>query len=149
MKYKHLIVEVIAALLIFLFVYTGTSKLYERNIFALQLESFPYIHGLGFVISWLLPFAELFTAALMVIPRSRLAGLYLSSLLLCLFTLYLVTMQLTEKNLPCSCGGVISTLSWKQHIMLNLFFITLSVVGMWQQKKVNNKQLTPLNSLLQ
>jgi hypothetical protein len=42
-----------------------------------------------------------------------------------------------DKNLPCSCGGIISKLSWKQHIIFNLFFIVLSVIGIRFQKRMN------------
>jgi hypothetical protein len=54
-----------------------------------------------------------------------------------------------DKNLPCSCGGIISKLSWKQHILFNLFFIMLSITGIKVQRKMNQQQIMDLNSLLQ
>lgn len=129
MKYKHHIAGAAVALLMFLFVYTGTSKLYSRSVFELQLKSFPYINGIAVAISWWLPFIELFTAVLLFVPKLRIAGLYASVVLLALFTGYLSLMRLSQSHLPCTCGGVLTKMSWGQHIFFNLFFIILSIAG--------------------
>jgi putative oxidoreductase len=31
--------------------------------------------------------------------------------------------------LPCSCGGVISSMSWKQHLVFNVHCIAINIVA--------------------
>jgi phage shock protein PspC (stress-responsive transcriptional regulator) len=42
---------------------------------------------------------------------------------------YILLMLISDERLPCSCGGVLQQLSWKQHLIFNLFFLLLAVVG--------------------
>ncbi|MGN6801262.1 MAG: MauE/DoxX family redox-associated membrane protein [Ginsengibacter sp.] len=48
-----------------------------------------------------------------------------------MFTTYLLYMILTKSTLPCSCGGAIQKLSWRQHIFFNTFFILISIVAIY------------------
>lgn len=45
-------------------------------------------------------------------------------------------MMSFSKRLPCSCGGVIALLSWKQHIAFNLFFLSLAVIGIYLEQQI-------------
>ena len=81
------------------------------------------------VLSWVLPVFELITSLLLFIPASRLVGLLLSFVLMILFTGYVAYNLLYVSNLPCSCGGVVSSLSWNQHLVMNIFLTVLSIVG--------------------
>jgi hypothetical protein len=54
-----------------------------------------------------------------------------------------------DTSLPCSCGGIIAKLSWKEHVVFNLFFIANSVAGIKLQRKINRLQKMHLKSLLQ
>jgi hypothetical protein len=49
-------------------------------------------------------------------------------------------MVLTSANLPCSCGGVIQQLSWKQHIVFNISFIVLGIAGIYFQLRISNEK---------
>jgi len=127
---RKLIVDVCVYSLVFLFVYTATSKLSRVYIFQVQLERFPWIKHMATVLMWAVPVAELAAAGLLLIRRTRRIGLYLSLALMVIFTLYLALMLGTEKHLPCSCGGVISSMSWGQHLVFNLFFTGVAVLGL-------------------
>lgn len=116
-------------LLIILFCYTGISKLTDDDGFRKVLYESPLIHKGADTIAWLLPAAELIVVLLLFFERTRRAGLYASLLLLVLFTLYLLYMVLFVAQLPCSCGGVLSKMSWTQHVFFNLFFIVLNLIG--------------------
>lgn len=131
---RKLIIEIITALLIVLFVYAGLSKLLDHHTFSLQLARSPLLGSWAFVIAWVLPIGELLLAAALVIPATRLLGLYASSILLIVFTLYLVYMLSFSTHLPCTCGGIISTLSWKQHVGFNTVFILLAAGGIWLER---------------
>lgn len=123
------LIEIIAALLVFLFIYTGISKLIDYTTFRQQLGQSPFITFYAPVIAWALPVGELVIAVLLLMPRWRLQGLYLSFFLLCLFTFYLGAMLRLSYYIPCSCGGVLQALSWPAHIVFNVVFILLSAGG--------------------
>ena len=131
---KKAIPPIACFLLISLFAYTGLSKLSDHTVFHSQLNGLPFIQYAAPVLWWLLPVLELGIAIILVVPKLRLTGYYMSAILLFLFTVYLGGMILSGMELPCSCGGVIQYLSWKQHIILNIFFIILSVMGIYFQK---------------
>jgi hypothetical protein len=46
-----------------------------------------------------------------------------------LFTGYIFIMLKYSSYLPCSCGGVLSNMSWKQHFVFNLAFSALALAG--------------------
>jgi len=48
---------------------------------------------------------------------------------MCGFTLYIISALIWEKKLPCHCGGAIEKLSWSQHIWFNLAFIIIAVMA--------------------
>ncbi|HEX5149983.1 MAG TPA: MauE/DoxX family redox-associated membrane protein [Parafilimonas sp.] len=128
-------VTIIACVLIFLFAYTAFSKLNEHELFYSQLRKMPWISGWAVFISWFVPFLELVTVFLLLFTWSKPYGLYSAVILLSVFTFFIIAMVLFNKNLPCSCGGVMAELSWKQHIFLNLFFLLLSLTGIINLKQ--------------
>ena len=143
-KLKFLLNEIISALLILLFVYTALSKFYERSFFEAQLHFYPYINKASVLLSWLLPSVELLCALLLIAPFSRLAGLYIALTLLIIFTTYLAVMSIVKNNLPCSCGGVVQQMTWQQHILFNVVFIILSIIGIIALRK-NTHQKFEIN----
>ena len=127
---KKVTIELIVFLLILLFVYAATSKLWEYNNFKIQLGNSPYLKSVAGIIVWLVPAMELVTALMLTLKRTRFYGLLTSLFLLIVFTGYIAGMLLSGSPLPCSCGGVISELSWKEHLVFNLFFVTISIAGL-------------------
>ena len=129
------LIEIICALLIFLFIYTGVSKLLDYQTFRRQLGQSPFITSYASLLAWALPLGEIFIAGMLLFNRSRLPGLYLSFFMLCLFTFYLTAMLQLSYYIPCSCGGVLQSLSWQAHIILNIGFILLTTAGTLLQPK--------------
>ncbi len=140
MKWKQNLPEVSSAVVLFLFVYTAISKLAEHERFRDALQSSALLRSYAGVLVWAIPISELIAALLLMIPSTCLKGLYVSLGLLILFTLYILWMILFADHLPCNCGGVISKMSWKQHVFFNLFFIGMSIIGIISSKR--NKVLT-------
>jgi hypothetical protein len=128
-------IDIICALLIFLFIYTGISKLLDYHTFRRQLGQSPFITFYAPLLAWALPLGEIIIAGMLSFNRSRLMGLYLSFFLLCLFTFYLAAMLQLSYYIPCSCGGVLQALSWQAHIILNIVFILLAAAGTLLQPK--------------
>jgi putative oxidoreductase len=121
--------ELISSLLIFLFGYTAISKLLSIDRFEAVLEQSPLISSGAALLSWQIPLAELGIVLLLIFSSTRKWGLWASLVMFSLFTVYLGYMVLFTPQLPCSCGGVISIMSWKSHVLFNLCFIGLTVVG--------------------
>ncbi len=139
-KKKSSIVEVCVFLLILLWVYAASSKLFRWHLFRFQLEGYPWIRHFAGWIVWIVPVLELGIAAALLIPgRIRRIGFYVSFCLLVIFTVYLLLMLGLKYHLPCSCGGVIQELTWGQHVVFNLFFIVLSLMGgLFEKRSLNN-----------
>lgn len=128
---KTLLTDTICYLFIFLFAYTACSKAMDYASFARALARYPMIESYAETVAWLVPASEAFVSLLLVFPRTRKIGLYASLALMLVFTAYLLHMVLTMDALPCSCGGVISSMSFDQHIVFNAGFIALALTGLW------------------
>ncbi len=124
------ITQLIVSFLIFLFLYTGVSKLIDRQTFRMALDRQPFPKSMSDLLVWLLPLGELFVVILLLFEITRKVGLWLSAALLLSFTLYtIIVLSGYYPTTPCPCGGLISGLSWKAHLMLNLACLLLNVAG--------------------
>lgn len=137
---------VFAAALIFLWVYTGVSKLGDLPLFIRTLNKVPVIAPFGRALAYLLPAVELAVAALLLTTRYRSIGFAFSFLLLLVFSLYITGLLLFAHELPCSCGGVLQQIGWGEHLVLNALFMTLAAGGWYLEKR---GQQTDTNALLQ
>lgn len=129
------LIEIISALLILLFVYTGISKLHEQDTFRIVLSKSPLIESHAHIFAWLLPLTELSTGLLLLFPFTRKLGIVIALILMCLFTGYIAYMILFTSKLPCSCGGVLQQMTWKQHLLFNICFTVLAAAGLRLYKK--------------
>lgn len=121
---RTLILDIISTLLVILFIYTAVSKLIGLPEFREQMHNQEIPKWLAGVLVIALPPVEVLTALLLVLPRTRLAGLWASAGLLFLFTGYisLVVLGFYDRT-PCSCGGVLRSMGWNTHLAFNLFFL--------------------------
>lgn len=136
---KRHIVHIVSAVFIFLFVYTAVNKLIELGAFKTVLAKSPLFSNYAAIIAWVIPFAELAIAGLLLFPRTLLVGLYAFSGLMSLFSLYIGYMIFFTPHLPCSCGGVLKQLSWREHLAFNICFVVVSVVLVYLERS-NHKQ---------
>lgn len=129
---KNFLSFLIILLLIALFLYTGLSKLSEYQSFKLVLSKSPlFSKSTSSAIAVVLPIGEILLAGFLLVSALFVAkwlptALATSGIILIGFTGYLIYMVSFAQHLPCSCGGVISKMTWKQHIFFNLFFISIS-----------------------
>lgn len=138
---KRTIPSVIALLFVVLFLYTGVSKLLDYTVFKEQIASSPVLASIAPFVAWALPLGEIAVAVLLFIPAWRLWGLYISFVLMFLFTGYIVAILNFSEELPCSCGGVLQEMSWQQHLVFNIVFTLLALVGAILEKK--RKKMRP------
>ncbi|HET7119590.1 MAG TPA: MauE/DoxX family redox-associated membrane protein [Hanamia sp.] len=140
---KTVFTDIISALFILLFVYTAITKLIGHESFKAVLSQSPLIGIKATILSWLLPILELFTATLLFIPAMRKWGFASSLILMLIFTGYITYMILFARHLPCSCGGVISLMTWSQHLIFNIFFTALAAIAL--RLTLRNKLFIAIN----
>jgi hypothetical protein len=132
---RSTIVEIISALFILLFVYTASSKLLGYDNFKGTIIKSAFLRPYVDIVAWLVPAVELIVSISLFLPRTRLWGLFGSLGLMIAFTAYVGLLLVFEKNLPCSCGGVISNMTWTQHLIFNSLFTILAAIGIWLKQK--------------
>lgn len=126
LKSKETIVETISVLLILLFVYSALSKLLEFQNFQVQLGQSPLLSAYTGFISYSVLAVEFIIALLLAIPKTRFIGLLSSFGLMLLFTVYIVVILNYSSFVPCSCGGILEQLGWKEHLIFNIGFTILA-----------------------
>ena len=124
---RSTIIETITVLNIILFLYTGIAKIMDYNVFVEQLSDSPILSWAATPVAVFLPIIEFAVVLMLVIPRWRLKALYSCLTLMIIFTVYIVALYTFSKEMPCSCGGIIELLSWKQHLLFNAAFILLDI----------------------
>ena len=137
-KTKTWMVELIAALLILLFVYAAFSKLINHQGFVHALQNSPLLQSFSKTLSWLVPGIEILVSVLLLSPSLKKTGLLWSALLLSGFTGYIAYMLLFIPNLPCSCGGILNNMTWKQHLVFNSCCTLLAFLGWRISKSTKN-----------
>jgi hypothetical protein len=105
-----------------------------------QMALMPALESVAHIVVWLLPATEIVIALLIFIHQTRKTGLYAATILMILFTLYIIYMMLFYPNLPCSCGGFLTELSWPGHLVFNSSFILLGILAI---RMYNNSNATP------
>ncbi|WP_316789663.1 MauE/DoxX family redox-associated membrane protein [Pedobacter frigoris] len=128
-KIKVIFIEIIIALFVVLWFYTGLNKIVDYNNFKSQLGKSPFVEHFAALISWIIPIGEMLIGVMLVYRRTMLLGLHLSFALMLLFTGYVWMMLSYAYDLPCSCGGVLAQLSWEDHLWFNSAFVLLSVIA--------------------
>ncbi|WP_259065089.1 MauE/DoxX family redox-associated membrane protein [Mucilaginibacter sp. X4EP1] len=137
--------EIIAAFLMLLFSYTAASKLLEhaRFLFQLRLSPLPQMVTFAELLSWLVPILEIFIAIVltvgMISGRLLNKGLWISLALISLFEIYITAMFFSGKDLPCACGGIISLMSWRGHLIFNGLIIIMIAAALINWSTVRSK----------
>jgi len=126
----HPFIILITGLLIFLWAYSSFSKLIELKKFhhALMTQVFP--RWVGKILLYVLPISEIALVALLLIPQTRLIGMYSSMFMMALFTLYVggAVFHIYERH-PCACGGLFGRLGWHKHFKVNIMLTLIALVG--------------------
>ena len=136
---KDLIPEIICFLFILLFVYASLMKLRDVPQFVAQLQQSPLLLPFATWVAWVIPSFELIVVALLVVRRFRLIGLIASFSLMSMFTVYIIIILNFAEHVPCSCGGILSKMGWTQHLIFNIFFVLLALVGIYLIGKAPEK----------
>ncbi|MDO6761883.1 hypothetical protein Q4566_16875 [Tamlana sp. 2_MG-2023] len=128
-SYPIFLKEIICFLFIFLFSYAAISKLLDYSLFKIQLGQSPLLTAFAGWVAWVIPSIELITVIMLVIPKLKLVALYGCLSLMSLFTWYIFAILNFSEYVPCSCGGILDKLGWQEHLVLNISFIILAIIG--------------------
>jgi uncharacterized membrane protein YphA (DoxX/SURF4 family) len=139
---KSTTLDIIVFLFMVLFLYAAASKLMEYELFKAQIGNSPLITKYAGLFSWLVPVVEILVSIMLIVPRSRLIGLYGSFSLMFAFTAYIVFILAFSPTVPCSCGGVLNSLGWTEHLIFNIAFTLLAIAGIVLQIKLEKKEVT-------
>jgi predicted anti-sigma-YlaC factor YlaD len=133
-------IEIVSALFILLFLYTAISKSFKVGSTAGALKKTPLLSDVAYPVAWAVVVVEYIVAFLLFWPRTRKIGLYASLGLMSIFTIYIGLMMVFAPKLPCSCGGVISKMTWGYHLVFNTFFAFLALIAIWLDRKKSNDE---------
>lgn len=113
--------------------YVGIDKYFhwEPHYRAFLNQPLPKVWATN--LAYLVPFLELILGLLLFFPKSRWFGFLGSSILLSSFTTYVGLVWIGAfPEVPCSCAGLFRRLLWGEHLLLNLAFLLISLVGLYQ-----------------
>ena len=134
-------------LTILLFMYTAVSKLldYEKFVFQMQLAPIAWMDAWAPIIAWVLPLVEIAVVILLYKQQTRIWGMRIALMLMLCFEVYIIWMKVLESqtgiHLPCTCGGIISTMGWNTHLLFNAIFILLLSLSIYYAYKNKQKRL--------
>lgn len=130
-NHKRVLTEIISLILILVFAYAGVTKFLEGKMFYNNIMNSPIFGGetIAAIAAIVIPVGEIVTSFLIAWRRTRPIGLYGALVLMLLFTGYTVAILFFTTTVPCSCGGIISLLSWEQHLMFMLVLLLLTILS--------------------
>jgi uncharacterized membrane protein YphA (DoxX/SURF4 family) len=147
-KTKKLFLEFICLLYVLLFVYAAVSKLLDFENFQVQLGQSPLLSAFASWISWLVPTIELLICLLLLIPKWRNMALFAAGSLMMMFATYIYIILHYSSFVPCSCGGILEKMGWTEHLIFNIFFVVLAILGLLIEKEQKHSwifKMRPLN----
>ncbi|WP_312067579.1 MauE/DoxX family redox-associated membrane protein [Empedobacter sp.] len=128
-KIAPFIQTLICYLFIVLFIYAAVSKLMDFETFQTQLGQSPLLASYAIPISYGIIAIELVTAVLLMFERTRKLALQISLFLMVMFTTYIIIILHFTAFTPCSCGGVLEKMGWTEHLIFNIVFVGLALIG--------------------
>ena len=115
--------------------------------FQVQIGQSPLLSAFAEFISYAVIIIELIIVLLLMLQRSRIAGLYASTALMSAFTMYIFLILNYSDFIPCSCGGILEKLGWSEHLIFNIVCIILGVLAILVYNKKNKYPLQRTGAL--
>lgn len=112
---------------VLLFTYASISKLLDFENFQVQIAQSPLLSAYAGFISYFTIVIELFCVVLLIVPKMRLLGLYMSLGLMAAFSIYIYLILNYSDFVPCSCGGILEKMGWKEHLIFNIVCVFMAV----------------------
>ncbi|KKN82525.1 hypothetical protein LCGC14_0308210 [marine sediment metagenome] len=139
-KLRKNIPYITSMLFVVLFVYAASSKLFDYQQFQIQLGQSTILTAYADTVAWIVPTLELVLSFFLLFERYRLFALYACLSLMTMFTVYIILILYFSDFVPCSCGGVLENLSWKEHVVFNVLFIMFALFSILELEKRRNSK---------
>jgi uncharacterized membrane protein YphA (DoxX/SURF4 family) len=146
-KIKTVLKVTITYLFAFLFTYAAVSKILDYHDFSIKLGQSPLFSAFAGWVAIGVPVVELLIVVMLCFPRWRFMGLFASFCLMVTFTAYIVIILNFSSYVPCSCGGILQDMGWTEHLIFNIAFVILALIGLLLSDAKENHWLAGLNSL--
>jgi hypothetical protein len=128
-KKRSVLTDLLCTFFILLFIYAALAKVLDFEKFRVELGKSPVLNAFAFPVSILIPLLEVIIAIMLAIRRFQYFGLYLAFSLMVMFSAYIIVILKFSSYIPCSCGGILQSMSWKQHLFFNVGFVLLGAVA--------------------
>ncbi|MUP46543.1 hypothetical protein E0K83_12420 [Gramella sp. BOM4] len=126
---RNRFIEVCCFLFIVLFLYTAISKLMDLENFQLELQKSPLLSDYHKMVALVIPVSEILISLGLIWKKTRFISLLSFLFFMTLFTAYIYIILNFTGYIPCSCGGVIESLGWTEHLIFNGLFILLAIAA--------------------
>ena len=127
---KEVVLKFLSGIIALLSFYAALSKLVDFEVSKHEMLKQVFSRDIALMLVWIVPLVELVIAALLLFNFTRLIGFYASLVLLSSFSIYIaITMSGAFGRIPCSCGGILKNMGYWTHLIFNLFFIVLALLG--------------------
>ena len=126
---REILIDVICFTYILLFVYAAVNKFIDFDNFQVQLAQSPLLSSFAGFFSYSVPIVEVLISIGLALKRFRYLSIYLSLSLMVMFSAYIFIILHYSPYVPCSCGGILEDMSWKQHLVFNIAFVLIAIGG--------------------
>lgn len=140
---KRFIFDTIAFLYLLCYLYPAVTKLRNIPKFRGQINNQPFDDQFTPYMVVALPTVLISISAMLFIAiltgKLRKPAILSATTLMALFTIYVALVYMkTFEHMPCSCAGIIESITWGEQLVLNIVFLFMGSVALWIQKGVNN-----------
>jgi len=127
--FQNIFVKIVSYFFILLFIYAGISKLLDFEDFQVQIAQSPLLSAYAGTVAYLTIIIELIIVSILIFPKTRTIGLYFSLGLMSAFTAYIYFILEYSEFVPCSCGGILENMGWRQHLFFNALCVFIGILA--------------------
>lgn len=137
-KTKTALRALISYLFAFLFTYAAVSKILDYHDFSIKLGQSPLFSAFAGWVAIGVPAIELVIVVMLCNASWRFMGLFASFCLMITFTAYIVIILNFSSYVPCSCGGILQDMGWREHLVFNIAFVILALIALLLRDQKEN-----------
>ncbi len=137
------IIDFVRYAFILLWGYASITKLYNWKLSRTEMHMQIFPAWIGDILFWLIPLSELILILLLMNRAKTVTGIMLSTILIGLFTVYLLIGLTGIMGEPCICAGILKGKSATIHIIFNMVFVIFGIIALvLAPKGQNGKYIT-------
>lgn len=137
---KRIIYPFVLYLFTILFIYSAVSKLLEFENFQVQIAQSPLLSAFATPIAYGVVIGELIIAVLLCLPKFQKLGLYLFLGFMVAFSIYIYLILNYSPFVPCSCGGILEKMGWREHLWFNSIVCSIAIFVIITSSEISPKE---------